>query len=62
MWKETPKLLMNDKKEPEQHTFSIEISLNNVSTLNTKRWSGVMWELNLTATPRGMTFLSVLSS
>lgn len=53
---------MNDKKEPEQHTFSIEISLNNVSTLNTKRWSGVMWELNLTATPRGMTFLSVLSS
>lgn len=38
--------------------FSIEILLNKVSTISTKKWSGMMWELNLIGTHCCMTLLS----
>lgn len=61
LWKETQKLLMSDKRSLNSilSVFSIEIFLNNVLTINTKR-SGMTWELNLIAIHCCILFLSVL--
>lgn len=51
VWKETAELLINDRSlDSMLSVFNIEIFLTNVSTTNTKRWSEMMWELNLMAT------------
>lgn len=51
MWKETAELLINDRRlDNILSVFNIEIFLSNVSTTNTKRWSEMIWELNLIAT------------
>lgn len=51
VWKETAELLVNDRNLNNiLSVFHMESFLSNVSTANTKRWSEMMWELNLIAT------------
>lgn len=42
--------------------FSTEIFLNNISTISTKKWPGMLWKLNLIATHYCILFLSFVSS